>query len=134
MARIGNVTFACENPRALAEFWCAAIGYEMQEAPPEFLDAWRAAGRDPEGAAAAVDPEGRSPRFFFIRKPKRPEVEGTSTPIHLDLDAEDREAEVERLMGLGARLIETRTRTTGEWVETWTEMQDPEGNGFCVQG
>ena len=34
MASIGNVTFACEDPAALAEFWAAAIEYELEELPP----------------------------------------------------------------------------------------------------
>ena len=130
MASLGNITFACEDPDRLAGFWAAALGYVKQEAPPEFMEAWLAAGRDPNGAAAIVDPEGRGPRLFFEKKPKTPT---TSIPIHLDLNASDREAEVERLVGLGAREVETKTRTTGPYVETWTVMKDPEGNGFCVE-
>ena len=130
VASLGNITFACEDPDRLAGFWAAALGYVKQEAPPEFMEAWLAAGRDPNGAAAIVDPEGKGPRLFFEKKPKTPT---TSIPIHLDLNASDREAEVERLVGLGAREVETRTRTTGPYTETWTVMKDPEGNGFCVE-
>lgn len=130
MASLGNITFACEDPERLAGFWAAALGYVEQEAPPEFMEAWLAAGGDPNGAAAIVDPEGVGPRLFFERKPKTPT---SSIPIHLDLNAPDREVEVERLVGLGARVVETRTRTTGPYVETWTVMKDPEDNGFCVQ-
>ena len=42
-------------------------------------------------------------------------------------------AEVERIRGLGASIVETRTRSLGEFSETWTVMRDPEGNPFCVQ-
>lgn len=130
MARIANITFTCADPAALCSFWVEALGYEVQEAPPEFMELWLAAGRDPNGAAAAVDPAGVGPRLFFNKDEK---TETTSIPIHLDLAVEDREAEVERLVGLGASVVETKERTTGEWVETWTVMRDPEGNGFCVQ-
>ena len=130
MASLGNITFACADPDRLAGFWAAALGYVKQEAPPEYMEAWLAAGRDPNGAAAIVDPEGRGPRLFFEKKPKTPTA---SIPIHLDLIASDREAEVERLVGLGAREVETKTRTTGPYIETWTVMKDPEGNGFCVE-
>jgi hypothetical protein len=130
VASLGNITFACEDPDRLAGFWAAALGYVKQEAPPEFMEAWLAAGRDPNGAAAIVDPEGKGPRLLFEMKPKTPT---TSIPIHLDLNASDREAEVKRLVGLGAREVETKTRTTGPYTETWTVMKDPEGNGFCVQ-
>jgi len=130
MARLGNITFACEDPAALCAFWAAALGYEVQEAPPAFMEAWVAAGRDPNAAAAAVDAEGPGPRLYFQRKTKSV----TSTiPIHLDLNADDREAEVARLVALGATVVETTTRETGEFTETWTVMRDPEGNGFCVQ-
>jgi hypothetical protein len=133
MASIGNITFACEDPGGLAYFWAEALGYAIQDAPPEFMEAWIAEGRDPNGAAAAVDPRGKGPRLFFLKMDKRPEVEGTSIPLHLDLCAEDRESEVARLVSLGATVVETRTQKTGDWEETWTVMKDPEGNGFCVQ-
>ena len=70
MARLGNVTFACEDPAALCAFWSAALSYQVQEAPPAFMEAWLAAGRDPNGAAAAVDPAGHGPRLFFHKKAK----------------------------------------------------------------
>ena len=38
-----------------------------------------------------------------------------------------------RLVALGATVVETKTRETGEFREVWTVMHDPEGNGFCVQ-
>ena len=130
MATIGNITFACEDPRALAEFWANAVGYEVQEAPPGLLEAIEDEGGDANAAAAAVDPAGRGPRLFFKKMPRSsPE----HLPIHLDLDAEDREDEVERLVDLGATVVETKTETTGPYTETWTVMRDPEGNGFCVQ-
>jgi predicted enzyme related to lactoylglutathione lyase len=130
VASLGNITFACDDPSALSAFWAEALGYQRQEAPPEFMQAWIAAGRDPNDAAAAVDPAGRGPRLYFQRTPKTPT---DSIPIHLDLNAEDRESEVARLVRLGATVVETKHRTTGDITEAWTVMRDPEGNGFCVQ-
>ena len=130
MASIGNITFACEDPASLAEFWAAAIDYELEEAPPGFLEAIEAEGGDLNAAAAVVDPVGAGPRLFFKKMPRSsPE----HIPIHLDLDAADREAEVARLTELGATLVETKTESTGPYTATWTVMRDPEGNGFCVQ-
>lgn len=54
-------------------------------------------------------------------------------PIHLDLDTDNREAEVEHLTEFGASVVETKTGTTDSVTETWTIMHEPEGNGFCVQ-
>ena len=130
MASIGNITFACEDPGALAEFWAGAVGYDIEEAPPDLIEAIETEGGDLNAAAVAVDPAGRGPRLFFKKMPRSsPE----HIPIHLDLDAEDRETEVRRLVELGATVVETKTETTGPYTETWTVMHDPEGNGFCVQ-
>ncbi|WP_331232575.1 VOC family protein [Natronorarus salvus] len=130
MASIGNITFACDDPETLAEFWAGAVDYELQEAPPELREAIEAEGGDLNAAAAAVDPAGRGPRLFFKKMPRSsPE----HIPIHLDLDTEDPDAEIERLTELGATVVETKTETTGPYTETWTVMRDPEGNGFCVQ-
>lgn len=130
MASIANVTFACDDPPSLAAFWAEAVDYEIQEAPPGLLEAIEAEGGDLDAAAAAVDPDGRGPRLFFKKMPRSSPAH---VPIHLDLSAADREAEVERLVGLGATVVETKTETTGPYTETWTVMRDPEGNGFCVQ-
>jgi len=130
MATIANITFACDDPAALADFWAAAVGYEIEAAPPDLLAAIEAEGGDPNEAAAAVDPDGSGPRLFFKKLPRS---DPEHIPIHLDLDADDRETEVDRLVALGATEIETKTQTTGPYRETWTVMRDPEGNGFCVQ-
>jgi uncharacterized glyoxalase superfamily protein PhnB len=132
MAAIGNITFACENPVPLAEFWAAATGYVPLEPPPEVqhqADELIAAGKlDPTGWALLVPPDGQSgPRLLFQRRPKSPTAD---IPIHLDLWADDREVEVERLRELGATVVGTTTSDT--FGETWTVMRDPEGNGFCV--
>lgn len=130
MASIANVTFACEDPATLAEFWAEAVDYELQEAPPGLLEAIESEGGDLNAAAAAVDPEGRGPRLFFKKMPRS---RTEHIPIHLDLNAADREEAVERLLELGASEVETKTEATGPYTETWTVMRDPEGNGFCVQ-
>jgi Glyoxalase-like domain len=134
MARIGNITFACENPVELAEFWAAATGYVPLEVPPEIqeqVDKGIERGElDPTGWAMLVPPDGAGPHLLFQRRPKTPTE---SIPIHLDLNAEDRGAEVERLTKLGATVVETKTNRVGDYEETFTVMRDPEGNGFCVQ-
>jgi Glyoxalase-like domain len=133
VADLTNITFACEKPVPLSEFWAAALGYEPVEPPPEVLaEVEKAIGRgelDPTGWAMLVHPEGIGPRLLFQRRPKTPTE---SIPIHLDLKSEDRHAEVERLKGLGATEVEERSQKIGPYEEFWTVMRDPEGNGFCV--
>jgi predicted enzyme related to lactoylglutathione lyase len=50
--------------------------------------------------------------------------------LHLDLtsDPEDRDAEIERILALGARRVDIGQGGT----ESWTVLADPEGNEFCV--
>ncbi|MFJ3670388.1 VOC family protein [Streptomyces sp. NPDC090106] len=50
--------------------------------------------------------------------------------LHLDLmsDARDREAEIERVLALGAR----RADVGQSGDESWVVLADPEGNEFCV--
>jgi predicted enzyme related to lactoylglutathione lyase len=113
MLRLNHVTFACENSRHLAEFWAAVLGHETEPSGDDCF------ARGEEG-----------PELFFKRMPKSQTIE---LPIHLDVNVPDRQAELERLLGLGAKLVETKSHSIGELSETWTVMRDPEGNGFCIQ-
>ena len=45
-------------------------------------------------------------------------------------EAEDREAEVARLVSLGAEHLHDKD----EWGHQWSTLRDPEGNEFCVSG
>ena len=130
MARIANITFTCRDPKRLADFWVAALEYVRHELPEEVLEELRTSGFDMSSRDAAIDPEGRQPRLFFVKGEKTPT---TSIPIHLDVAFEDPDAAVERLIGLGATVKERKTETVGPWTERFTVMQDPEGNSFCVQ-
>ena len=53
-------------------------------------------------------------------------------PVHLDLAVEDRAAAVERFRDLGGAVRETRSEEFADQTHTWTVMEDPEGNEFCV--
>ena len=59
-----------------------------------------------------------------------PETKAIKNRVHLDLTtgADDRDAEIERLLRLGARRV--NIGQTGD--ESWTVLADPEGNEFCV--
>lgn len=113
MLRLSHITFACEEPQRVAEFWT------------ELLDGYSA-----EQSGAAYFGRGDGPELFFAKRQKSPTIEA---PIHLDVNVPDFEEERERLLGLGAKLVETKSHRIGELSETWTVMRDPEGNGFCIQ-
>ncbi len=111
---IKYMTFDCHNPLLLAEFWSAALGYETEN--------W------PEIDGAASKPrDGGVPHIAFI---KVPETKITKNRLHLDIQSIDgaMESEVERLVELGATRIDVFNEPSG----TWTVMNDPEGNEFCV--
>lgn len=115
MAEIGNVTFACDDPAGLADFWVAVLGGERVELPDSF---------DGELVRRAG-----GPNLLFNDLPR-----GTDRdlPIHLDLVVEDREAAVEQFRDLGGAVRETKSEEFAGRTQTWTVMEDPEGNGFCV--
>lgn len=125
---IGNVTFSCAEPRELGAFWADALGWPEGETDQDFLQQLRDAGvaeRDLSGSYAIRPPNAGRPRFLFQRREKsRP----ASYPIHLDLSADDRELEVERLKRAGASVAETKEDAN----LTFTILRDPEGNPFCV--
>jgi len=111
--RLNHITFACDDPGRVAEFWT------------QLLDGYSA---EPQGQAYFG--RGDGPELFFSRMPKSPTIE---LPIHLDINVPDREAELQRLLELGAKLVETKSHQISEFSEIWTVMRDPEGNGFCIQ-
>ncbi|MFF4760662.1 VOC family protein [Streptomyces sp. NPDC001292] len=136
------------DPHAQAGFWAAALHYEVEdnsalverllelgalpgEATVEFHG--RPAFRDLIGVRHPDDPydeergTGLGRRLLFQRVP---EAKAGKNRLHLDLHpGEGRRAdEVERLKGLGARVVRHVREPAGEWVV----MEDPEGNVFCV--
>jgi predicted enzyme related to lactoylglutathione lyase/catechol 2,3-dioxygenase-like lactoylglutathione lyase family enzyme len=107
--RLNHITFACEDPHRLAEFWASLLdGYSVED---NFA-------------------RGDGPELFFDKREKSPTIE---LPIHLDVNVPDREVELHRILELGGKLVETKSHRIGELTETWTVMRDPEGNGFCIQ-
>jgi hypothetical protein len=105
--RLDHITFACDEPGLVAQFWA------------ELLDGYTA---EPSGQTYFV--RGDGPELFFNKMKKSPTIE---MPIHLDVNVPDRETELQRLLGLGARLVETKSHSIGEVSEIWTVMRDPEG-------
>ena len=73
---------------------------------------------------------GRAARSAWARwrttgRRRGPTAHG-SKQFHLDLAAEDIDAETERLVGLGATLADPQPG------ETWRVLLDPAGHPFCV--
>jgi catechol 2,3-dioxygenase-like lactoylglutathione lyase family enzyme len=134
-----QVTFDCADPHAQAAFWAQVLGCLVED-HSAFVEQLIADGRMPaddriivEGrsafrdVAACYDPERVEPRLFFQRVP---EGKIAKNRVHLDIHVapEQKVAEVERLVGLGAQLIQTHS---DHGPMTYV-MRDPEGNEFCL--
>lgn len=94
-------------------FWQAALHYVPRE-PAK--DGW----------VVLRDPAGRGPNLSLDRAP-RPR-QGKRSRLHLDLYAEDHEAEVDRLIALGAKRYPWRYPPGADYVV----LEDPDGNLFCI--
>ena len=136
-----QITFDCENPRRVAEFWKTALGYEDPPLPPGF-DSWEALDEtlpeeDRGSRWACQDPSGVGPRLFFQRVPEQKAVKNR---VHLDVRVglnlrgearlEALEAEASRLEQHGAKRLYLLEADCVQ--ESCLVMQDVEGNEFCL--
>jgi hypothetical protein len=125
VARLHDVVIDCRHPASLARFWAAALdGYAVAPYDEAERERLRANGiDDPEDDPSVLVEAGPDvvPRLFLTLVPEPKTVKNR---VHLDLRAEDVEAEVQRLIGLGAREVGRS--------EDWVLMVDPEGNEFDV--
>jgi len=111
--RVGSVVINCADFERMRSFWGQVLGY----APRPGTDP----GPPPHRFSVLTDPSGRGPNLSID------EGEPERAPLHLDLYSTDPEADVSRLLRLGATLY--RPRQPGE---DFTVLADPEGNLFCV--
>jgi Glyoxalase-like domain len=72
------------------------------------------------------DPDGKGSNLSLDQYPEK--RSGKRSRLYLDLYTSDRETEVERLIGLGAKRYPWRYRRGDDFVV----LEDPDGNLFCV--
>jgi hypothetical protein len=137
------------NAPALADFWAAALGYEVED-PSALVEQLLAAGH--LGREAVGEHHGRATfrGYAAIRHPEDPfdphsgigsgrrvlfqdvdEAKTVKNRLHIDIHSEPGGLEdlLTRLEGLGAvRVREVDQGPAGRW---WV-MLDPEGNEFCA--
>ncbi|MFC4371134.1 VOC family protein [Citricoccus nitrophenolicus] len=111
--------------RALAGWWAEALDWTVAYASDlevVLVPAWA------EELTEALPFHRVPPGLVFV--PVDHEKSGKNR-LHWDFaphTSENRDAEIERLVGLGAKVIDV-----GEPQEaTWTVLADPDGNEFCV--
>jgi len=126
MARLHDITFDSHRPSALARFWAGALdGYRVAPYDEAEIERLRSVGiNDVEDDPSVLVIADAGPRLCFQLVPESKTVKNR---VHLDLRCEDLEAEVARLVALGARVLST----TGP-SERWIVLADPEGNEFCL--
>lgn len=113
--RITELVLDCADPDKLADFWCSVLGYQVLDRDPDGIEIGRA-DQSPEDRITLV--------LSRVAEPKRQKLR-----MHLDVNATDRDqaAELERLLGLGATLVDI-----GQAKVRWHVLADPEGNEFCL--
>ncbi|GAA4429512.1 VOC family protein [Georgenia halophila] len=125
MAQLRDIVVDCHHPAALARFWTEVLeGYRIAPYDDEEVARLAAMGvtdveDDPTVLLERVD--GGRPCLWFQRVPEPKTVKNR---VHLDLAADDADAELARLLSLGAQVQADR----GELVV----LGDPEGNEFCL--
>ena len=107
-SRFSSIIIDCrvDDLESAAEFWSKAFGKKLANVD---LD-----GEDRYAEIETADDEP----IIVIQKVTH------ESRVHLDIEADDIEAEVRRLEGLGAKRI--------EFIKRWWVMEAPTGHRFCV--
>jgi predicted enzyme related to lactoylglutathione lyase len=111
--RLHHIVLDTHDLPRLARFWTQALGWKVLSQREREI---------------VIGPDDDAPvGICFMPVTDEKQVKNR---MHLDLTtaAEDRDAEISRLLALGARLVDIGQDGT----ESWTVLADPEGNEFCV--
>jgi len=109
-SRWEQIVVDSEDAARLARWWAEALGYVIVTEEPDEVEI----RRSPD----------ELPGLLFTPVPGRKTVKNR---LHIDLRPDDQEAEVERLVDMGARHVDI-----GQHDVSWVVLADPEGNEFCV--
>ncbi len=107
-SRLAGFIIDCrtDNLTEAAEFWSRALGFRtVSPADPA----------DEKYIELDTGPDGLHIEVQAVDHPSR---------VHLDIESDDIDAEVDRLERLGAKRIEK--------IRTWWVMEAPTGQRFCV--
>jgi Glyoxalase-like domain len=111
--RMSCVCIDAVEPRPVADFWAAVLGWEVAE--------------EGDDGISLASPAGDLPTVDILAVP---EAKAVKNRLHLDLRADGSSfaVELDRLEGLGARRVDV-----GQGPDvTWVVFADPEGNEFCL--
>ncbi len=107
-SKLGCLVIDCKTDDldGVTEFWSKALGDEIVRRDDLGSDTYRGLATDPS-----------QPRIL-VQKVDHP------SRVHLDIETDNIEMEVNRLIKLGARKVEE--------IHDWCVMEAPSGHRFCV--
>jgi predicted enzyme related to lactoylglutathione lyase len=108
------IVIDCSDLDVSARFWCGVLGYTS--------------GQSVSGPYRSLRP--KSGVGIDVLLQLVPDVKGQKNRLHLDLRTPDLDAEVRRVLDLGASLLIREPVTEDGW--SWHILADPDGNEFCV--
>jgi hypothetical protein len=111
---IVQIVFDCDNAASLAEFWSSVLERPVDDGASPFF--------------ATIGRGGGGMTLMFIKVPESKQVKNR---LHVDLhgpDEQDGQAELQRVIGLGAKQVSEHR----EYGMHWVTPADPEGNEFDV--
>ena len=109
--RFTEICLDARDTAELARWWSQVLGWTLESA-------------EDDGEWLLRPPAGAGPDWLFLPVPEGKSVKNR---IHFDFTPDDQQAEVDRLLRLGARHVDI-----GQGEQTWVVLADPEGNEFCV--
>lgn len=108
------IVIDCADTDRAAGFWTAVLGYVRR-------------GKSAGPYQSLIPADGAGIEVLLQRVP---DAKGGKNRLHLDLRTPDLEAEVARVLALGARPLSERPVV--EDGLRWLVLADPDGNEFCV--
>jgi predicted enzyme related to lactoylglutathione lyase len=109
-SRFYTVVVDSSDPAALARFWAAVLDWQIVY--------------EAEDEVVIAKDEGTYPGLVFGTVP---EAKTVKNRLHIDLVPDDQDAEVARVLALGATRADVGQRDV-----KWVVLADPEGNEFCI--
>jgi hypothetical protein len=115
---VSHTSVDCADAYALSRWWQAVLDYVEDPDDPN----------EPGHEECMIFSRDGRHRLLFIEVPESKQVKNR---IHFDLRPVDgsRDAELARLIGLGAVTVDDRRNPDGTG---WVVLADPDGNEFCI--
>ena len=108
--KFDEICIDAADATALGAWWSRVLGWTQDV--------------DSDGDVVLHAPPDAGPNWLFLAVPDGKVVKNR---IHFDFHPDDQQAEVDRLISLGARHVDI-----GQGEQSWVVLVDPEGNEFCV--